>query len=96
MTVDWTGRLVGPMRLPSFEGLADRSPWYTEQALQATVRLAPNLFMVGAIRNLSNYRQPDPIVHPEDPFGPGFDTARVYGPVQGRRIMLGVQRNVPR
>lgn len=96
LTLDWTGRLVGPMQLPVFEGLPDRSPWYTEQALQATVRLAPNTFVIAAVRNLSDYRQPDPVVHPEDPFGPAFDTARVFGPVQGRRIMLGVQRNVPR
>ena len=95
-TLDWTGRLVGPMQLPEFPGKASRSPWYTEQSLQVTQRLAPNTFFIGAIRNLANYRQRDPIIGADDPFGPDFDTYHVYGPVQGRRVMIGVQHNVAR
>ena len=96
VTMDWTGRVVGPMKLPEFPDKAPRSPWYTEQAIQVTKRLAPNTFLIGAIRNLANFRQADPIINPQDPFGPGFDTFHVFGPVQGRRLLLGVQHNVPR
>lgn len=96
LTLDWTGRVVGPMQLPEFTGKASRSPWYAEQAVQVTRRLAPNTFFIGALRNLANFRQADPIINPQDPFGPGFDTFHVFGPVQGRRLLLGVQHNVPR
>ncbi|MFN2316912.1 MAG: TonB-dependent receptor plug domain-containing protein [Gemmatimonadales bacterium] len=96
LTLDWTGRVVGSMQLPEFPGKAARSPWYTEQALQVTKRLATNTFLIGAIRNLGNYRQADPIINPQDPFGPDFDTFHVYGPVQGRRVMVGLQHNLPR
>lgn len=96
LTLDWTGRVVGPMQLPVFPGKPERSPWYTEQTLQATKRLAANTFLIAAVRNLGNYRQSDPIIGSEDPFGPGFDTFHVYGPIQGRRILVGFQHNVPR
>lgn len=40
--------------------------------------------------NLTGFRQQDPIVAPNDPFGPNFDAgARVWGPVTGQMIYLG-------
>lgn len=40
--------------------------------------------------NLTSFRQQDPIVAPNDPFGPNFDAgARVWGPVTGQMIYLG-------
>lgn len=96
LTLDWSGRVVGPMALPHIDGKPDRSPWYTEQTLQATQRLGANSFLILGIRNLFNFRQVDPLLAPEDPFGPDFDSIRVYGPVQGRRILAGLQHNLPR
>lgn len=93
LTFDYTGRVVGPMQLPRFPDRAERSPWFSEHNLQATLRVAPNTFVIGAVKNLFDYAQPDPLVHPEDPFGPDFDTFYVYGPVQGRRLLLGLQVN---
>jgi hypothetical protein len=58
--------------------------------------VVPNTFVLAGVRNLFGFRQADPLVRPDDPFGPGFDTNGVYGPVQGRRVWIGVQRNVPR
>ncbi|MGY2133193.1 TonB-dependent receptor [Hymenobacter sp. HD11105] len=41
------------------------------------------------VENLTNYRQRDPIMGANDPFGPNFDAAMVWGPVYGRVSYLG-------
>jgi outer membrane receptor for ferrienterochelin and colicins len=96
LTIDWTGRVQGPAALPQFDGLASRSPWFTEQHLQFTRRKPgwPDLYV--AVKNLFNFVQRDAIVDPFDPFGDRFDTARVYGPLQGRRLLFGVRQIVSR
>ncbi|MDZ7632631.1 MAG: TonB-dependent receptor [Gemmatimonadaceae bacterium] len=96
VTVDWTGRLQGPTPLPQFDGLSSRSPWFTEQHLQFTRRKAgaPDLYV--AVKNLFNFVQRDAIIDPFNPFGDRFDTARVYGPLQGRRLLFGVRQTVGR
>jgi outer membrane receptor for ferrienterochelin and colicins len=96
LTVDWTGRVQGTAALPVFEGLPSRSPWFTEQHLQLTRRRsgAPDLYI--AVKNLFNFVQRDAIIDPADPFGDRFDTARVYGPLQGRRFLVGVRQTVGR
>ncbi len=96
LTVDWTGRVQGPAALPQFDGLPSRSPWFTEQHLQFTRRAPgrPDLYI--AVKNLFNFVQRDAIVDPFNPFGDRFDTARVYGPLQGRRLLFGVRQVVSR
>ncbi len=96
LTVDWTGRVQGPAALPKFDGLSSRSPWFTEQHVQFTRRKpgAPELYL--AVKNVFNFVQRDAIVDPFNPFGDRFDTARVYGPLQGRRLLVGVRQVVGR
>ena len=43
------------------------------------------------VENLLNYRQPDPIVAANAPFGPGFDAGMVWGPVFGRLTYAGLR-----
>jgi hypothetical protein len=45
---------------------------------------------IGA-ENLFNYRQDDPIIAPDDPFGPYFDSGIVWGPIFGRNIYAGIR-----
>jgi len=96
LTLDWTGRVQGPTTLPRFDGLASRSPWFTEQHLQLTHRrgTAPEVYV--AVKNLFDFVQRDAIIDPFNPFGDRFDTARVYGPLQGRRLLVGVRQVVGR
>lgn len=96
LTVDWTGRVQGPVALPKFDGLSSRSTSFTEQHLQLTRRRAgmPDIYV--AVKNLFNFVQRDAIVDPFNPFGDRFDTARVYGPLQGRRLLVGVRQVVGR
>lgn len=96
LTLDWTGRVLGPMALPEHPPLPDRSPWFTEQHVQAarTLRAGTELYL--AVKNVFGYVQRDAIVGAATPFGDAFDTARVYAPLAGRRVMLGVRHTVPR
>jgi outer membrane receptor for ferrienterochelin and colicins len=95
-TVDWTGRVQGPTTLPQFDGLPGRSPWFTEQHVQLTRRMrnGPDLYV--AVKNLFDFVQRDAIIDPFNPFGDAFDTARVYGPLQGRRVVVGLRQVVGR
>jgi outer membrane receptor for ferrienterochelin and colicins len=43
------------------------------------------------VENLTNYRQPNPIVGANAPFGPDFDAAMVWGPTYGRLTYLGLR-----
>ncbi len=92
-SLDWTGSVTGPMSLPELDGFTERSPWFTEQNLQVTRAISDGRFLIVGIKNLFDTRQRNPLVAPHDPFGPDFDTYRVWGPVQGRRLMVAVQWN---
>jgi outer membrane receptor for ferrienterochelin and colicins len=92
--MDWTGRVVGPQDLPTYEApyqRATRSPWYTLQNLQATKQFGMSLSVYGGVKNLWNWTQPSPLIVWEEPFGDRFDTAYIYGPLQTRRFYLGVR-----
>ena len=95
-TIDWTARVQGPVALPAFDGLPSRSPWFTEQHLQFTHRPRGGTDLYIAVKNLFDFVQRDAIIDPFNPFGDRFDTARVYGPLQGRRLMFGIRQLVPR
>ena len=41
--------------------------------------------------NLTNYTQQNPIVEPENPFGPNFDATRVWGPIIGYNVYFGIR-----
>ena len=45
---------------------------------------------VGA-ENMTNVRQPDPVLGASDPFGPYFDTSIVYAPVLGSMYYIGLR-----
>ncbi len=92
--VDYTGSLTGPMRLPEYDARFERdteSPTYTIHNLQANVSLRPGFELYGGVKNISNYTQVSPLIDPTDPFGDDFDTAYVYGPMQGRRFLVGMR-----
>ncbi|HEX6058335.1 MAG TPA: TonB-dependent receptor [Gemmatimonadaceae bacterium] len=91
LTLDWTARALGPMALPRSEGLPSRSPWFSEHHLQLTKSLGEALRIYAGVKNLFGWVQRDAIVAPDDPFGDRFDTTRVYGPLQGRRLIAGAR-----
>lgn len=41
--------------------------------------------------NIFDFRQKQPIISWQDPFGPHFDTSSVWGPTRGREMYIGVR-----
>jgi outer membrane receptor for ferrienterochelin and colicins len=71
-TIDYTGNLYGPMRLPLLGELDDRaeySPWYSLQNIQLTKSLGSKWEFYGGVKNLLNFRPPaNSIARSFDPF----------------------------
>ena len=44
--------------------------------------------------NLTNFKQKDPIIGADNPFGPEFDATNIWGPTIGRKIYLGLRFNL--
>lgn len=91
LVMDYTSRLVGTMRLPDYPGRSGESTVFSEHNLKLSYKIKPvlELYLLG--KNLLNYVQKDPIIAPDRPFSEEFATDYVFGPLQGRRIMLGVR-----
>jgi len=45
---------------------------------------------IGA-ENIGNYKQPNPIIAADDPFGQYFDATMIWGPIIGRMLYLGIR-----
>lgn len=96
LSIDWLANVTGPMALPTFPEPFERpalSHWFTQHNVQFTQRIRSQWQVYAALKNIFNYTQPTPLIAPEDPFGPDFDTAYAYGPLQTRRVVLGVRWN---
>lgn len=50
-------------------------------------------FYIGG-ENITNYKQRDAIVNPENPFGSYFDATRVWAPIQGVTVYAGVRYKI--
>ena len=97
--VDLTLQLNGPGRLPQAYSTADGSPsWdetfpaYPQLNLQLTRDFRHFSVYVGG-ENLTNYRQPVPVVEAANPASIYFDPTMVWGPVMGVMGYVGVRMN---
>ena len=72
LTVDYTGNLYGPMRLPLLGELDDRdaySPWWSIQNIQLTKAFGTKWDVYGGVKNLLNFTpQANSIARALDPF----------------------------
>ena len=41
--------------------------------------------------NLANFKQENPIVDAQNPFGPDFDASLIYAPIFGRMAYIGMR-----
>lgn len=91
--VNGGGRMPTPYTLAS--GEESWSPRYNP-FVQLNAQITRNFrhwaVYVGG-ENLTNFRQPDPIVGASDPWGPDFDATMVYGPLQGAMVYIGFRYN---
>lgn len=81
LTIDYTGNVYSPMRLPLMGELDDRpeySPWWSLQNIQITKAFGEKWEIYGGVKNLLNYTPPaSSIARAFDPFDRGvtFDGA---------------------
>ncbi|HQQ94637.1 MAG TPA: carboxypeptidase-like regulatory domain-containing protein [Bacteroidia bacterium] len=98
--LDFTTQWNGPKRLPGTQSnpqeyrRADYSPAYFNLLGQITYLQkikGHDLHVYLGVENLLNYKQHDPIVASDKPFGPYFDASMVWGPVYGRMLYAGMR-----
>ena len=80
-------QVYGPQRLPDMEAnpaadLPEKSPTYCLLNAQITKKFRRWELYVGG-ENLTNYKQKNPIIASDDPFGQNFDATIVYAPITG-------------
>lgn len=110
LTLDYTGNVYGPMRLPLLgenDPRAPESPWFSIQNIQLTKGFRNRWELYGGMKNLLNFTPPDDsIARPFDPFdrnvddpannpnGLTFDPNYVYASNQGVRGFLGLRYTI--
>jgi outer membrane receptor for ferrienterochelin and colicins len=97
---DWrfdTGlQLYGPQQLPATDRYPfefrrpDRSRPFVLWNLQAT-KVWKHLEIYAGAENVLDFRQLQPIVSWQNPFGPYFDTGFNWGPTRGREFYVGIR-----
>ncbi|MFP4544547.1 MAG: TonB-dependent receptor domain-containing protein [Candidatus Kapaibacterium sp.] len=96
---DITGEYNSSGRMPDSEGMPadirpdDTFPGYFLAHGQVTKDFDALEIYLG-IENAFDYRQDNPIVGWQDPFGNYFDSSMIWGPVAGRKIYMGVRMTV--
>ncbi|MFT4543836.1 MAG: outer membrane receptor for ferrienterochelin and colicins [Bacteroidia bacterium] len=86
----------GPARIPSTATnpleyqLASQSPWHATINAQITKRFKWFELYAGA-ENLTNFRQKNPIIAANDPYGEFFDASLVWGATMGINPYLGLR-----
>ncbi|MDM8161908.1 TonB-dependent receptor [Labilibaculum sp. K2S] len=96
---DFSTQFNGDMRIPSTQENPDnfqrraKSPSYALVNAQITKRFRIWELYFGA-ENLGNYTQKNPIIEAENPFKEHFDASMIWGPIQERKIYLGVRLTI--
>lgn len=95
---DFTTNWYGVSRIPStaenpIEHQRDtRSPSYFMLSAQVTKAFKFGEIYIGG-ENLLNYKQAQPIIDPENPFGEVFDASMIWGPIAGTIVYVGLRTN---
>jgi outer membrane receptor for ferrienterochelin and colicins len=105
LTIDYTGNLYGPMRLPLLGDNDPRdeySPWFSVQNIQLSKKFSNSWEVYGGVKNLLNFTPAaNSINSANNPFDVGvdtelnperaFDPSYVYASNQGIRAFAGVR-----
>ena len=84
---DLTLQINGDGRMPDGFGTFDAYPILNAQILK-WFRWG-NIYIGG--ENLTNFKQKDPIIGYDDPWGPDFDATMIYGPIDGIMVYAGIK-----
>lgn len=108
ISFDYTGNLIGPMKLPTLgenDPRPDKSKAWSIQNIQVTKQFNNGWEIFGGVKNFLNWtptkggieiisRSHDPFEKIDDPNLLPFDTSYIYGPNQGARGFLGLRYNL--
>lgn len=88
-TFDITAQINGKSRLPNFmhDEYSDVYPMFFAQI----TRKFKGLDIYIGVENIFDYMQHDPILSPENPFSPKFNSSVIWGPLMGRKIYAGIR-----
>jgi outer membrane receptor for ferrienterochelin and colicins len=87
------GRIPGTKDNPVEYQREDSFPAYLTVNAQVTKKIEMLDIYLGA-ENLTNYKQNNPIIASDDPFGEYFDASMIWGPIDGTKFYLGVRLSV--
>jgi outer membrane receptor for ferrienterochelin and colicins len=91
ISLNYSGRIVGNMKLPVYEGYITKSPVFSEHNMKISREFSDRISAYITVKNLGNYTQKNPIIAADKPFSDKFATDHVYGPLQTRRFLAGIQ-----
>ena len=74
--------------------LPERTPTVATLNAQITKVFSPKFEVYLGGENITNVRQPNPIVGADDPFGANFDSTFVYGPIFGSMYYAGLRYKI--
>jgi outer membrane receptor for ferrienterochelin and colicin len=94
-TFVWEGkkRLVNTFEDEEFGSLPEYSPDFFIMNAQIT-KVFKRFELYGGSENILDFVQKHPIINPQNPFSNEFDATQVWGPVEGRRIYLGLRFSI--
>jgi len=93
---DATAQMNGPSRIPSLTGYSQKTemspafPIYFAQITKNTKRFDVYL----GVENIFDYRQENPIIDSQNPFGMNFDSSLIWGPLMGRKFYAGIRLRI--
>ena len=94
---DITAQWIGKQRIPTTSGnpnedqRATTSPSFMLFNTQITYNFNKRWAIYGGVENIFDYRQADPIIDADNPFGNNFDASLVWGPIFGRMVYGGLR-----
>ncbi len=92
-TFNWLGeqRFSSTVMNPVAYQLPDKTPTVATLNAQVTKVFSPKFEVYLGGENITNVRQPNPVLGANDPFGSNFDTTFVYGPIFGSMYYTGLR-----
>ena len=98
-TLQWEGSKNLPVAAdallhdPSSLNAIEKSPDYFMLQAQITKQFRKWEGYIGG-ENLLNVMQKNPIISANDPFSSTFDATRIYGPIMGAKVYVGIRLTI--
>lgn len=97
---DFTTQWYGKKRIPSTAAnpeqyqLDENSPSFFQMNAQVSKVWKERFEAYIGVENMLDYKQENPIIAADDPFGPNFDSSLIWGPVSGRMVYAGLRLRI--